>query len=325
MSTSATTSAPELADVTRSESSLRRFLHGLPGVDQVGAESRAAQLGTRSIKTTSKAWAIDTAISMVDLTTLEGADTPGKVRSLAAKARQPDPSDPTTPRVAAVCVYGDLAGVARKALAGTGIHVAAVATAFPSGRASRAVKLADVRDAVDNGADEIDMVIDRGAFLAGRYLDVFEEIVAVKEACSRPDGDAPAHLKVILETGELKTLDNVRRASWIAMLAGGDFIKTSTGKISPAATLPVCLVMLEAVRDFRAATGRQVGVKPAGGIRTTKDAIKHLVLVNEVAGPDWLSSDWFRFGASSLLNDLLLQRQKLRTGHYSGPDHVSVD
>jgi deoxyribose-phosphate aldolase len=262
-----------------------------------------AVLGTRSIKTTAKAWALDTAISMVDLTTLEGSDTPGKVRSLAAKARRPDPTDPTTPQVAAVCVYGDLAGVAREALTGTDVHVAAVATAFPSGRASRAVKLADVRDAVANGADEIDMVIDRGAFLSGRYLDVFDEIVAVKETC----GDA--HLKVILETGELVTLDNVRRAAWLAMLAGGDFIKTSTGKVS----------------DFRAATGRQVGVKPAGGIRTTKDAIKHLVLVNEVAGPDWLSPDWFRFGASSLLNDLLLQRQKLRTGHYSGPDHVSVD
>jgi deoxyribose-phosphate aldolase len=206
-----------------------------------------------------------------------------------------------------------------EALEGSGIHVAAVATAFPSGRASREVKLADVRDAVGNGADEIDMVIDRGAFLTGRYLDVFDEIVAVKEAC----GDA--HLKVILETGELVTLDNARRASWLAMLAGADFIKTSTGKVSPAATLPVCLVMLEAVRDFRAATGRQVGVKPAGGIRTTKDAIKHLVLVHETAGPDWLTPDWFRLGASSLLNDMLLQRQKLRTGHYSGPDYVSVD
>ncbi|SEK26739.1 deoxyribose-phosphate aldolase [Blastococcus sp. DSM 46786] len=310
---------PPYDDVTRSDAAFRAFLHGLPGVDQVGAEARAAQLGTRSIKTTSKAWAIDTAISMVDLTTLEGADTPGKVRSLAAKAKQPDPGDPSCPRVAAVCVYGDLAGVARKALEGTGIHVAAVATAFPSGRASRAVKLADVRDAVENGADEIDMVIDRGAFLRGRYLDVYEEIVAVKEAC----GDA--HLKVILETGELKTLDNVRRASWIAMLAGGDFIKTSTGKVNPAATLPVGLVMLEAVRDFRIATGRQVGFKPAGGIKTTKDAVKHLVMINETAGPDWLDPDWFRFGASSLLNDLLLQRQKLRTGHYSGPDYVTVD
>jgi deoxyribose-phosphate aldolase len=311
--------AAAFSHVTRSDSAFRAFLHGLPGVDQVGAEARTAVLGTRSIKTTAKAWAIDTAISMVDLTTLEGADTPGKVRSLAAKAAHPDPGDPSCPKVAAVCVYGDLAGVAREAVAGTGIRVAAVATAFPSGRASRAVKIADVKDAVANGADEIDMVIDRGAFLAGRYLDVYDEIVAVKEACE------DAHLKVILETGELVTLDNVRRASWLAMLAGGDFIKTSTGKISPAATLPVCLVMLEAVRDFRAATGRQIGVKPAGGIRTTKDAIKHLVLINETAGPDWLSPDWFRLGASSLLNDLLLQRQKLRTGHYSGPDYVTVD
>ncbi len=308
-----------LPDVSGSALDLRSVLHGLPGVDQVGAEARTAALGTRSIKTTSKAWAIDTAIRMVDLTTLEGADTSGKVRSLAAKARRPDPADDTCPPVAAVCVYGDLAGVAREALEGTGIHVAAVATAFPSGRASRAVTIADGRAAVGNGADEIDMVIDRGAFLTGRYLDVFDEIVAVKQAC----GDA--HLKVILETGELVTLDNARRASWLAMLAGADFIKTSTGKISPAATLPVCLVMLEAVRDFRATTGRQVGVKPAGGIRTTKDAIKHLVLVHETVGPDWLTADWFRLGASSLLNDMLLQRQKLRTGHYSGPDYVSVD
>src|SRR3954462_3264786 len=268
---------PPYDDVTRSDSAFRAFLHGLPGVDQVGAEARTAVLSTRSIKTTAKAWAIDTAISMVDLTTLEGADTPGKVRSLAAKARRPDPTDPTCPSVAAVCVYGDLAGVAKEALAGTDINVAAVATAFPSGRASRAVKLADVRDAVAGGADEIDMVIDRGAFLSGRYLDVFEEIVAVKEVCGS------AHLKVILETGELVTLDNVRRASWLAMPSRAELIKTSTGKINPAATLPVCLVMLEAVRDFRAATGRQIGVKPAGGIRTTKDAMKHLVLVNETA------------------------------------------
>src|SRR3954449_1619165 len=212
-----------------------------------------------------------------------------------------------------------MVATARDVLGGSGLHVASVATAFPSGRAARHVKLADTRTAVEAGADEVDMVIDRGAFLSGRYLEVFEEIVAVREAAQ------PAHLKVILETGELVTLDNVRRASWLAMLAGADFIKTSTGKISPAATLPVCLVMLEAVRDFRVATGRQIGVKPAGGIRTAKDAIKHLVLVNETAGADWLTADWFRFGASSLLNDLLLQRQKLRTGHYSGPDYVSVD
>jgi deoxyribose-phosphate aldolase len=294
-------------------------LHGLPGVDRVGADSRAAELATRSIKTTAKAYAIDAAISMIDLTTLEGQDTPGKVRALCTKARHPDPSDPGCPSVAAVCVYNDLVAVAVDALAGSGLHVAAVATAFPSGRASRAVKLADTSEAVAAGADEIDMVIDRGAFLCGRYLQVFDEIVAVKQACGR------AHLKVILETGELATYDNVRRASWLAMLAGADVIKTSTGKISPAATRPVTMVMLQAVRDFRERTGRQVGVKPAGGIRTSKDALRYLVLVNEVAGPDWLSPDWFRFGASSLLNDLLLQRQKLRTGQYSGPDYVTLD
>src|SRR4051794_22531271 len=307
-----------------SDASLRRFLHGLPGVDQVGLEARAAGLGTRSIKTTAKAWALDAAISMVDLTTLEGADTPGKVRALCAKAQHPDPTDPSCPRVAAVCVYNDLAQVAVDALAGSGVHVAAVATAFPSGRATRAVKLADTRDAVEGGADEVDMVIDRGAFLSGRYLEVFDEIRAVKEACTAADGRR-AHLKVILETGELSTYDNVRRASWLAMLAGADFIKTSTGKISPAATLPVVTLMLEAVRDFRLAGGRQVGVKPAGGIRSSKDALKHLVVVSEVAGDDWLDPDWFRFGASTLLNDLLLQRQKLSTGRYSGPDYVTLD
>jgi len=308
-----------LPDVSRDEASLRAFLHGLPGVDQVGAEARAAMLSTRSIKTTSKQWAIDTAISMIDLTTLEGADTPGKVRNLCAKARRPDPGDPSTPQVAAVCVYGDMVATARDALGDSGVHVAAVATAFPSGRASLAVKLADTAEAVAAGADEIDMVIDRGAFLSGRYLTVFEQIVAIKQASS------PAHLKVILETGELATYDNVRRASWLAMLAGAAFIKTSTGKISPAATLPVLLVMLEAVRDYRAGNGRQVGVKPAGGIRTSKDAIRHLVMVNETVGEDWLSPDWFRFGASTLLNDLLLQRQKIATGHYSGPDYVTLD
>ncbi len=319
-----TTPLPPYDDVTRSDAAFRAFLHGLPGVDQVGAEARVAVLGTRSIKTTAKAWAIDTAISMVDLTTLEGADTPGKVRSLAARARHPDPGDPKCPPVAAVCVYGDLAGVAREALGNSGIHVAAVATAFPSGRASRAVKLADVRDAVQNGADEIDMVIDRGAFLSGRYLEVYEEIVAVKEACRREDGSY-AHLKVILETGELNTYDNVRRASWLAVLAGGDFIKTSTGKVSPAATLPVTLSMLEVVRDWHRLTGEKIGVKPAGGIRSSKDAIKHLVTVAETVGEEWLQPHLFRFGASSLLNDVLLQRQKLRTGAYSGPDYVTVD
>jgi deoxyribose-phosphate aldolase len=312
-------SSPDVADITASDASLRRFLHGLPGVDQVGAEARAATLSTRSIKTTAKAWAIDLAISMIDLTTLEGQDTPGKVRALCAKAMRPDPSEPNTPRVAAICVYPDMVPVAVDALRGSGVHVASVATAFPSGRASMPVKLTDTRDAVAAGAHEIDMVIDRGAFLSGRYLEVFDEIVAVKQACG------PAHLKVILETGELVTYDNVRRASWLAMLAGGDFIKTSTGKIAPAATLPVTLVMLEAVRDFRASTGQQVGVKPAGGIRTTKDAIKYLVLVNETVGDDWLDPDWFRLGASSLLNDLLMQRTKMATGRYSGPDYFTLD
>ncbi len=298
---------------------LRTLLHGLPGVDQVGVEARAAMLGTRSIKTTSKAAAIDLAIRMVDLTTLEGADTPGKVRALSAKALRPDPADPSCPAVAAVCVYPSMVPVAAPVLAGSGVHLASVATAFPSGQAPLDVKLADTRDAVAAGADEIDMVISRGSFLAGDYPTVFDEIVAVKEAAG------PAHLKVILETGELGTYDNVRRASWLAMLAGADFIKTSTGKVPVAATLPVTLVMLEAVRDFRERYGRQVGVKPAGGIRTTKDAIKYLVLIAETAGDDWLSPDWFRFGASSLLNDLLMQRTKLTTGHYAGPDYFTLD
>ncbi|MFW6694718.1 deoxyribose-phosphate aldolase [Streptomyces sp. MAR4 CNX-425] len=309
-----------LADVTASDGALRRFLHGLPGVDPVGLEARAAALGTRSIKTTAKAYALDLAVSMIDLTTLEGADTPGKVRSLCAKARTPDPTDRTTPQVAAVCVYADLAATAAGALAGSGVKVAAVATAFPSGRAGLDVKLADTRAALAAGADEIDMVIDRGAFLAGRYLEVYEQIRAVRETL----GDR-ARLKVIFETGELSTYDNIRRASWLGMLAGADFIKTSTGKVGVNATPANTLVLLEAVRDYRAATGVQVGVKPAGGIRTAKDAVKFLVLVNETAGDDWLDNRWFRFGASSLLNDLLMQRQKLRTGRYSGPDYVTVD
>lgn len=301
-----------------SQSGLRRLLHGLPGVDHVGAQSRAAMLATRSIKNESKTLALDLAIQMVDLTTLEGADTPGKVSAMCAKALQPDPGDPSVPSVAAVCVYPDMAGIARQAV-GDRIHVASVATAFPSGRAARSIKLADVTDAVERGADEIDMVIDRGAFLAGRYAEIFDEIQAVKQACGA------AHLKVILETGELVTYDNVRRASWLAMLAGADFIKTSTGKISPAATPPVTLVMLEAVRDWHRETERYVGVKPAGGIRTAKDAIRYLVLVQETAGPAWLTPNLFRFGASSLLNDLLLQRQRMDSGHYSGPDYVTID
>jgi deoxyribose-phosphate aldolase len=308
-----------LADVTSSEDRLRRFLLGLPGVDQVGAEARAATLSTRSIKTTAKAYALDLAIRMIDLTTLEGQDTPGKVRALCAKAKRPDPADPSAPQVAAVCVYPDLVATAKRELQGSGINVASVATAFPSGRSSLAIKIQDTKDAVAAGADEVDMVIDRGAFLSGRYAMVFDEIAAIREAA----GDA--HLKVILETGELATYDNVRRASWLAMLAGADFIKTSTGKVSPAATLPVTLVMLEAVRDYHEATGLHIGVKPAGGIRTAKDAIKYLVTVNETAGPDWLDPELFRFGASSLLNDLLMQRTKLATGHYPGPDYFTLD
>jgi deoxyribose-phosphate aldolase len=308
-----------LADVASSNVTLRTFLHGLPGVDRVGADQRAAMLGTRSIKTTAKAEAIDLAIRMVDLTTLEGADTPGKVRAMCAKAVHPDPGDPSVPKVAAVCVYPDLVAQAVDALKGSGVKVASVATSFPSGRSSLDVKTTETAFAVAAGADEIDMVIDRGAFLAGDYVKVFEEIVAIKAACGG------AHLKVILETGELSTYDNVRRASWLAMLAGGDFIKTSTGKVQPAATLPVTLIMLEAVRDFLATTGRKVGVKPAGGIRTTKDAVKMLVLVNETVGEGWLSPDWFRLGASTLLNDLLMQRQKMATGRYAGPDYFTLD
>jgi deoxyribose-phosphate aldolase len=324
---SATAEARELLGVgALTNTSLTRWLHGLPGVDHVGADARAAGLASRSIKTTSKAWAIDMAISMIDLTTLEGADTEGKVRSLCAKAMTPDPGDPATPHVAAVCVYNDMVPVAVDALAGSSIHVAAVTSAFPSGRATMAVKLTDTRDAIKAGAHEIDMVIDRGAFLSGKYLQVFNEIAAIRAECDRGDDNrTPAHLKVILETGELVTYDNVRRASWLAMLAGAHFIKTSTGKVSPAATLPVTMIMLEAVRDWRDLTGVQIGVKPAGGIRTTKDAMKYLVMVNEITGDDWIDPAWFRFGASGLLNDLLLQRQKLASGHYSGADYVTID
>ncbi|MGO9965449.1 MAG: deoxyribose-phosphate aldolase [Acidimicrobiales bacterium] len=308
-----------LADLRRSETDLRRFLHGLPGVDQVGAELRASSLATRSIKTSAKLWALEMAVAMVDLTTLEGADTPGKVLSLCAKARRPDPADASVPPVAAVCIYPDLVPVAKRALMGTSVKVASVATAFPSGRASLAVKLADVRDAVAAGADEVDMVIDRGAFLAGRYGLVLEEVQAVKQAC------AQAHLKVILETGELVTYDNVRRASYLAMVGGADFIKTSTGKVSPAATLPVALVMLEAVRDFAELTGALVGVKVAGGIRSAKDAIRYLVIVNETVGDAWLDPSLFRFGASSLLNDLLRQRSKQLSGVYAGSEDFSIE
>jgi len=308
-----------LADATANDVSLRRFLFGLPGVDPVGIEQRAAGLATRSIKRTSKLAAIDLAISMVDLTTLEGADTPGKVRNLARKAMLPDPDNPETPRTAAICVYPDMVPIAVAELKSSGVKVASVATAFPSGRSSLEVKLADTKIAVDGGADEIDMVIDRGAFLAGRYGSVFDQIVAIKKTCGS------ARLKAILETGELATYDNVRRASWLALLAGADFIKTSTGKISPAATLPVVHIMLQTVKDWKAQTGEQRAVKAAGGIRTAKDAIRYLVAVHEVAGPEWLDRYYFRFGASSVLNDLIMQRRAQLDGHYSGADYVTVD
>jgi len=305
------------------DSGLKKFLASLSGVDKVGIEARATMLGTRSIKTSSKAWAIDTAISMVDLTTLEGADTPGKIRALCEKAIRPDPTDVTVPSVGAVCVYNDLVKIARSHLDannGKDIPVAAVTTAFPSGRATLAVKVRDTQDAIDNGATEIDMVIDRGAFLSGRFGEVFEEIRTIKVLCKDR-----AHLKVILETGELVTYDNVKKASFLAMMAGADFIKTSTGKVSPAATPAVVLTMLEAVRDYYEMTGHRIGVKAAGGIRTTKDAIKQLVLVNETVGQAWLTPSLFRIGASALLNDLLLQRMKLRTGHYASANYVTVD
>ena len=302
-----------------SEAQLRAIVTSLSGVDAVGAEARVAKLSTRSIKKSTKLAALDMAISMVDLTTLEGADTPGRVTSLCTKAMRPNPRDPSVPSVAAVCVYPDLVAHARSVLGTSSVAVASVATAFPSGRASLKVKLMDVADAVSAGADEIDMVIDRGAFLSGRIGQVFDEVVAVKAACGN------AHLKVILETGELVTYDNVRRASWIAMLGGADFIKTSTGKVGVNATLPVALVMLEAVRDFAETAGRIVGVKVAGGIRTSKDAIRYLVVVNETVGSTWLTPSLFRFGASSLLNDLLMQRLKQSRGAYVRPDEFSGD
>jgi deoxyribose-phosphate aldolase len=288
-------------------------------VDAVGVQERVASLTRRSIKKASKVWALDLTIRMIDLTTLEGKDTLGKVRALCAKGMRPLPGDPTIPHVAAICVYPTFVAEAKAALGTSGVKVASVATAFPSGQTFLDVKLAEVRAAVAAGADEIDMVIDRGAFLAGDYATVFDEIVAVKEASGE------AHLKVILETGELVTYDNVRRASVLAMAAGADFIKTSTGKVTPAATLPVTLVMLEAIRDFERVTGRVIGMKPAGGIRTAKEAIGHLVVLYETLGPRWMTPDLFRFGASSLLNDVLMQLEKERTGAYQRPDHFTLD
>ncbi len=291
----------------------------LGSVDAVALEGRAAELAKRSIKRESKVFALELAIRMIDLTTLEGADTPGKVRALSAKAIRPDPGDGSVPSVAAVCVYPSLAGVARRALRGSTVKVASVATAFPSGQAPLDVKLADVRAAVEAGAEEIDMVIDRGAFLSGRIGEIYDEVVAVKETC----GDA--HLKVILETGELGTYDAVRRASLVAIAGGADFIKTSTGKVAPAATLPVTLCMLEVIRDVYDETGLVIGMKPAGGIRTAKQAVQYLCVLHETLGVEWLTPDRFRFGASSLLNDLLLQLRKQRTGIYRSPDEFTLD
>jgi deoxyribose-phosphate aldolase len=299
--------------------SLGTLLGRVTPVDQVGVQERVTSLSKRSIKKASKVWALDLAIRMMDLTTLEGKDTPGKVRALCQKGMHPLPGDPSIPHVAAICIYPTHVAEAKEALKGSGVKVASVATAFPSGQSFLDIKLAETRAAVAAGADEIDMVIDRGAFHTGDYQSVFEEIVAVKEACGE------AHLKVILETGELGTYDNVRRASLLAMAAGADFIKTSTGKVQPASTLPVTLVMLEAIRDFHAQTGRAVGMKPAGGIRTAKEAISYLTTLYETLGPAWMTPDLFRFGASSLLNDVLMQIRKERTGRYSGGDYFTLD
>jgi deoxyribose-phosphate aldolase len=294
-------------------------LSKVPAVDEVGVDERVARFQSRSIKTESKVAALKLILSMIDLTTLEGQDTPGKVRQLCQKAIHLHDALPGLPHVAAVCVYPTMVGVAKQALGDLDIKVASVATAFPSGQAPLSVKLDDTRMAVDAGASEIDMVISRGEFLAGNYGFVFDEIGAIKEAC----GDA--HLKVILETGELGTLDRVRRASELAMHAGADFIKTSTGKIQPAATMQVTLVMLQAIRDFYYDTGRMVGMKPAGGISTAKLAVHYLVMLRETLGNAWMTPEWFRFGASSLANDVLMQLQKQATGVYQSADYFSKD
>jgi deoxyribose-phosphate aldolase len=288
-------------------------------VDAVALEERSATLARRSIKREAKLFALDLAVRMMDLTTLEGADTPGKVSALASKAVRPDPADATVPSVAAVCVYPNLVPTAVERTRGSSVKVASVATAFPSGQTPTHIKVAEAREAVELGADEIDMVIDRGAFLSGRYAKVYDEIRQVKEACGE------AHLKVILETGELGTYDNVRRASLLAMAAGADFIKTSTGKLPSAATLPVTLCMLEAIRDVYDETGRRVGMKPAGGIRQAKQAVQYLVQLHETLGPEWLTPDLYRLGASTLLNDVLMQIRKEKTGRYQSPDYFTLD
>jgi deoxyribose-phosphate aldolase len=292
----------------------------LGSVDAVALEARAATLATRSIKRESKLFALDLAIRMMDLTTLEGADTPGKVAALSSKGIRPDPSDPNIPSVAAICIYPNLVPYALERTRGTSVKVASVATAFPSGQSSIEIKLAEVREVVDAGVHEVDMVIDRGAFLSGRYAQVYDEVVRVKEICA-----GRAHLKVILETGELGTYDNVRRASLLAIAGGADFIKTSTGKAATNATLPVQLCMLEVIRDVHEETGRVVGMKAAGGIRQSKQAVQFLVQVHETLGLAWLTPDRYRLGASTLLNDVLMQIRKERTGRYQNPDYFTVD
>ena len=298
---------------------LGSLMRGVRSVDEVGANERAASLAGRSIKKSSKLWALDLAIRCTDLTTLEGQDTPGKVAALCAKAVRPRPGDPTIPSVAAVCVYPLRIADCIEHLRGSTVRVCSVATAFPSGQSFTSIKVAETEEAVRAGAQEIDMVIDRGAFLAGDYQRVYDEIVAIKEACGE------AHLKVILETGELGNYDAVRRASILAMAAGADFIKTSTGKVQPAATLPVALVMMEAIRDFVRETGRPVGFKAAGGIRTAKQAISYLVVTYETLGPEWMTPDRLRLGASTLVNDVLMQIEKERSGAYQSGDYFTVD
>ncbi len=300
-------------------SSITASIPASPPIDQVGVEERVARLNSRSIKKESKVSGLKLALNMIDLTTLEGKDTPGKVQQMCYKAVHTHDYYPGLPTVAAVCVYPSFVKLAKDSLKGTGVKVASVATAFPSGQSTRAIKIADTRFAVENGADEVDMVISRGEFLIGNYSFVFDEIAAIKETCGA------ARLKVILETGELSTLDNVRKASDIAMAAGADFIKTSTGKISPASTQPVSLVMLEAIRDYYELTGKMVGMKPAGGISTAKAALQYLVMVRETLGQAWLTNEWFRFGASSLANDILMQLEKERSGVYQSKDYFSVD
>ena len=290
-----------------------------PRIDKVGVEERVAKFQKRSVKSETKKQGLRMALNMIDLTTLEGKDTPRKVKQLCYKAQHVHDIVPGLPKVAAVCVYPSMVGIAVNVLAGSGVKVASVSTAFPSGQAPLSVKLMDTKFAVSEGADEIDMVISRGKFLSGEYNFVFDEIAVIKEACGK------ARLKVILETGELVTLDNVRRASDIAMYAGADFIKTSTGKIQPAATMQVTCVMLEAIGDFMNATGIKVGMKPAGGISNSKLALHNLVMVNEVLGPEWLSNEWFRFGASSLANDVLMQIIKAETGVYQSSNYFSID